>query len=78
MASPPRVVIPNPPEIPAPQIPTASPKEPIARHTRSSLPSMDPAPPRVHKTIDTAPIDRRKRSQTAHMASAITPSQEAQ
>ena len=33
---------------------------------------MDRAPPRVHKTIDTAPISRPTRSQTANMPSAIT------
>ena len=76
-ASPPRVVIPEPPDIPIPQIPTASPEEPIARRTQSRLPSMDWAPPRVQKTIYTAPIARRTRSQTANMASAITPAQAA-
>ena len=78
LASPPRVVIPTPQDIPIPQIPTASPEEPIACRTRSSLPSMDRAPPRVHKTIDTAPISRPTRSQTANMTSAITPAHEAQ
>ena len=36
------------------------------------------APPRVHKTIDTAPIARRTRSQTTNVASAVTPPQAAQ
>ena len=39
---------------------------------------MDQAPPRVHKTTDTAPVARRTRSQTANTASAITPAQAAQ
>ena len=39
---------------------------------------MDRAPPRVNKTIETAPIARRTRSQTATMASVITPAQVAQ
>ena len=39
---------------------------------------MKRAPPRVHKTIDTAPIARRTRSQTENVASAITPAQAAQ
>ena len=77
-ASPSMVVIPKPPAIPVPQIPTTSPDEPIARCTRSSLPSMDRAPPKVHKTIDTAPIASRTRSQTANVASAINPAQAAQ
>ena len=77
-ASPPRVVIPKPPDILVPQIPIASQDEPIARHTRPMFPSMDRTPPRVHKQIDTAPIARYTRSKTAHMASAITPNQAAQ
>ena len=40
--------------------------------------NIDRAPPRVHKKIDTAPIARRTRSQTANVASAITPAQAAQ
>ena len=77
-ASPPRVVIPKPPSILVPQIPIASQDEPIARCTGSRFSSMDRSPPRVHKTIDTAPIVRRTRSQTANMASVITPAQAAQ
>ena len=77
-AFPPRVVIPMPLDIPIPQIPTASPEEPIAHRTRSRLPSMDRVPTRVHKTIDTAPMARHTRSQTANVASAINPSQAAQ
>ena len=77
-ASPPRVVIPKPPAIPVLQIPTTSQDEPIECCTRSSLPSMDRAPPRVHKKIDTAPIARCTRSQTANLASAINPAQAAQ
>ena len=46
-----------------------------ARCTRSSLPSVDRSPPRVHKTIDTAPISRRTHSQTSNVASAINPAQ---
>ena len=71
----PRVVIPKPPAIPVPQIPTPSQDEPIARRTRSILPSMNRAPPRVYQKIYTAPIARRTRSQTANMASVITPVQ---
>ena len=74
----PRVFIPKPPDIPIPPTPTTSPEEPIARRTQSRLPAMDQAPPRVHKTIDTAPIARRKNSQIANMASAITPARTAQ
>ena len=77
-ASPPRVVIPKPPAILILQMPIASQDEPIARHTRSRFPSTDRAPPRVHNTIDTAPISRRKQSQAVTMASVITPSQAAQ
>ena len=39
---------------------------------------MDQAPPRVHKTIDTAPVAMRTRSQTANTAIAITSAQAAQ
>ena len=74
----PRVVIPKPPDIPIPPTPTTSPEEPIEHRTRSHLPSMDQAYPMVHKTIDTAPIARRTRSQTANTTSAITPAQAAQ
>ena len=77
-AAPPRVVIPKPPAIIIPQIPSASQDEPIALRTRFSFPSVDRAPPRVNKKIDTAPIARRTRSQTASMDSVITPSQAAQ
>ena len=74
----PRVVIQKPPDIPIPPTPTTSTEEPIARRTRSLLPSMERAPPRVHNTIDTEPIARRTRSQTVNTASAITPAQAAQ
>ena len=39
---------------------------------------MDRPPPRVNKTTDTVPIAARTRSQTAAMASVITPAQAAQ
>ena len=74
----PRLVIPKPPDIPILPTPTTSPEEPIAWRTRSRLPTFDRAPPRVHKTIDTAPIARRTRSQTVNTASTITPAQAAQ
>ena len=54
--SPPRVVIPTPPNILIQQIPTTSPEEPIARRTRSHLPSMYWAPPRVHKQLTQRPL----------------------
>ena len=59
----PRVVIPKPPDRPIPQ----SLEEPIARRTRSHLP-----------TMNTAPVARRTRSQTANTASVINPAQAAQ
>ena len=74
----PRVVISKPPDTPIPPTPTTSPEESIARRTRSRLPSMDWAPPRVHKKIDTAPISNHTRSQTVNTDSAITPPQAAQ
>ena len=60
-ASPPRVFIPNPPAIPVLQIPITSQDEPLACHTRPILPPTDRALPRVHKTVDTAPIARHTR-----------------
>ena len=61
-ASPPRMDIPKPPAILIPQIPIAIQDEPIGRCTRSRFPTMDRSPPRVNKTTDTEPIDRRTRS----------------
>ena len=72
-ASPTRVVIPKPTAILIPQIPIASQDEPFARCTQSTFPTMDPSPPRVNKTTDTAPIARRTSSQTEAMASVVTP-----
>ena len=77
-ASPPRVVIPNPPTILLPQIPIKSQDKLIACHTRYRLPTMDRSPSRVNKTNDTVPIVRCTRSQTAALASFITPTQAAQ
>ena len=74
-ASPPRVVIPKLPAILIPQNPIASQDEPIARLTRSRFPTMDRSPPGANKTTDTAPITRRTCSQTAALASVVTPSQ---
>ena len=53
--------------------------EPVARGTRSKVPeTVDQPPPRVNTTPDTGPIARRTLSQTAALASVITPDQAAQ
>ena len=76
----PSVVIPKPHASPkpTPQPTIISQYEPIARRTRSRLPTVDQPPPRVHKTTDTSPIAKRTHSQTAAMASVVTPAQAAQ
>ena len=52
--------------------------EPVARHTRSKVPqTADQPPPRVNKKLDTGTIARLTRSQTAALASVITPAQAA-
>ena len=61
-----------------PQLSIASQDEPIAWRTWFRFPTVDCPPPRVNKKTDTAPISRRTLSQTAAMASVITPSQAAQ
>ena len=74
----PRVVIQKPTALLILQLSISSQDEPIAWHTRSRFPSMDRTPSRVNKTTNTVPIARRTSSQTAAMASVITPAQAAQ
>ena len=78
--APTRVAIPktHTPPILTPQPYIASQDEPIARRTRSRFPTVICPPPRVNKTTDTAPIATRTHSQTAAMASVITPAQATQ
>ena len=53
--------------------------EPVAQCTSSKVPpTVDQPHPRVSQTPDTGPISRRTRSQTATMASVITPAQASQ
>ena len=75
--APPRVSIPKPHTSPIPtlQLSIASQDEPIARCTRYRFPTVDCPTPRVNKTTDTSPISVRTRSQTAAIASFITPAQ---
>ena len=75
---PPRLVIqkPNASPIPTTVPSTISHYEPVARLTRSRVPqTVDQPPPRVIQTPDTGPISRRTQSQTAALASVITPAQ---
>ena len=72
------MVIPKPPAILIPPLSIASPDETIARRTRSRFPTVDRPPPWANKTIDTDPIARRTRSQTAATASVFTPAQASQ
>ena len=64
-----------PPTVPS----TISHYEPVARRTRSRVSqTMDQPPPRVSQTSDTGPIVRLTQSQTASLASIITPAQAVQ
>ena len=78
--APPRVAIPKPHAslIPTPQPSITSQYEPIARRIRSRFPTVDQPSPKVNKKTDTASIAKRTLSQTAAMASVITPAQAAQ
>ena len=79
--APPRVSIPKPnaPPIPTPLPSSTSQYETVAQHTRSRSPhTVDQPSPRLNKTPATVPIAMRTHSQTAAMASVITPSQAAQ
>ena len=75
---PPRFVIQKPDASPIPSMApsTISHDEPVALRTRSRVPQIvDQPPPRVIQTPDTGPIARLTRSQTAALASIITPAQ---
>ena len=78
--APSRVAIPKPhaSPVPTPQPSIASQDETIARRIRSIFPIIQPPPPILNKSTDTAPIPTRMRSQTAAITSVITPYQAAQ